>query len=157
VVAVGIIRTADAFVAPTDGLRAILRGTRCFRLPVSDKQENAIGPNNGAAPAIAVFDLVSARLSLLDTLDLPVRSTMGERVQRCTGIKRVVDVAMNLDDALWMSSPLDPDLVRARQELRSLAERLLVIRDTTRREELRTRTRQMAEHGRGLQEPDART
>jgi hypothetical protein len=147
VVAVGIIRTADAFVAPTDGLRAILRGTRCFRLPVSDKQENAIGPNNGAAPAIAVFDLVSARLSLLDTLDLPVRSTMGERVQRCTGIKRVVDVAMNLDDAL----------VRARQELRSLAERLLVIRDTTRREELRTRTRQMAEHGRGLQEPDART
>lgn len=82
---------------------------------------------------------------------------MRQRVQECTGIKRVLTRTMTLDDALWMSSSLDPDRARTRQELRWLAERLLVIRDTTRREELRTRTRRVVEHLRGPQEPDART
>lgn len=104
-----------------------------------------------------VFDLVSARLPLLDTLDRRVRSTVGQRVQRCSGIKRVLTGAVTLEDALWMSSSLDPDLGRTRQELRWLAERLLVIRDTARREELRTRTRRVVEHLRRRQEAHART
>ena len=104
-----------------------------------------------------VFDLVSARLPLLDTLDPRVRSTVRRGVQRCTGIKRVLTLAMKLDDALRMSSPLDPDLVRTRQELRWLAERLRVIRGTSRREELRARTRRVVEHLRRRQQPHART
>jgi hypothetical protein len=104
-----------------------------------------------------VFDLVFTRLPLLDTFNSAVRSTVRQRVQRCTGIERVLTQAMKLDDALWMSSSLDPDLVRTRQELRWLAERLLVIRDTTRREELRTRTRRLVEHLRRRRPPHART
>ena len=104
-----------------------------------------------------MFDLVSARLSLLNTWDLPRRSAVGGRVQRWTGIERVLTRAMNLDDAIRMSSSLDPDVVRTRQELRSLAERLLVIRDTTRREELRTRTERLVEQLRRSRHRDGRT
>jgi len=78
-------------------------------------------------------------------------------VQRCSGIKRVMTGAVTLEDALWMSSSLDPDLRRTRQELRWLAERLLVIRDTGLREELRTRTRRVVEHLRRRQEAHGRT
>lgn len=106
--------------------------------------------------AIIVSDLVSVGSSLLNTWELSARSTVRARVQGWTGIKRVLTRPMNLDNALWMSSSLDPDVVRARQELQSLAERLLVIRDTARREELRTRTKRIVEHLRLRRPPHAR-